>query len=114
MSKTVPPKTLLPKTGLSKAKSTRLSQGAMPVRLDANSKVLIKRAAELSGVPVSQFVRQHVLEAAQRTIGEQQVMKLSLESAQAFATALASNKANAKLSKLFKRHQHLAFRLPKE
>jgi uncharacterized protein (DUF1778 family) len=95
-------------------KSTRLSNGAIPVRLDANSKMLIKRAAELSGVPVSQFVRQHVLEAAHRTIGEQQVMKMSLEAAQAFTAALSSNKANAKLSKLFKRHQKVAFRLPKE
>lgn len=90
--------------------ASRLSNKPIPMRLDEDSKVLVRRAADLSGIPVSQFMRQHVLEAARRTIEEQQVLRLSLEAAENFAAAIAAPaQPNPKLTRLFRRHQHVPF-----
>ncbi|WP_084542375.1 DUF1778 domain-containing protein [Calidithermus chliarophilus] len=96
----------MPKTTTKKASAARLSNKPIPMRLDEESRLLVRRAAMMSGVTVSQFMRQHVLEAARRTVEAQQVIRLSLEAAENFAAALSGPATpNERLTELFRRHR---------
>jgi uncharacterized protein (DUF1778 family) len=52
--------------------------------------MIVKRAAEISGRSVSDFVVAAAQEAASRTIEEAQVIRLSLEDQRAFAAAIVN------------------------
>jgi uncharacterized protein (DUF1778 family) len=64
-------------------KTARIEARIAPPALD-----LVKRAAEIQGRSVSDFVVAAAQEAAHRTIEEAALMRLSLEDQQAFAEAI--------------------------
>ena len=57
-------------------------------RIAPDALVVVKRAAELQGRSVSDFVVAAAQEAAQRTIEETQIIRLSVEDQRAFAEAI--------------------------
>jgi uncharacterized protein (DUF1778 family) len=57
-------------------------------RIAPEALAVVERAAELQGRSVSDFVVAAAQEAAQRTIEEAQIIRLSLEDQRAFAEAL--------------------------
>jgi uncharacterized protein (DUF1778 family) len=67
------------------ARSTRLE-----ARLSPQTLALVKRAAEIEGRSVSDFVIAATREAAQRTIAETHVFRLTLAGQQALAEALGA------------------------
>jgi len=67
----------------STTRSARLEARITPDALD-----IIKRAAEIQGRSVSDFVVAAVQEAAHRTIDDTQLIRLSLEDQRAFVAAL--------------------------
>jgi uncharacterized protein (DUF1778 family) len=66
-------------------RSTRLQ-----ARLSPETLAVVKRAAEIEGRSMSDFVIAAALQAAQRTIAETQVLRLSLADQRALAEALAA------------------------
>lgn len=66
--------------------STRSAR--VEARLSPEALAIVKRAAEIQGRSVSDFVVSAAQEAAQRTIEEVQVIRLAVEDQQALATAL--------------------------
>jgi uncharacterized protein (DUF1778 family) len=66
-------------------RSTRLE-----ARLSPQALAVVKRAAEIEGRSVSDFVVTAARQAAQRTIAETQIIRLSLAHQQELADALAS------------------------
>jgi uncharacterized protein (DUF1778 family) len=66
-------------------RSTRLE-----VRLSPEMLAIVKRAAEIEGRSVSDFVVAAARQAAQRTIAETQVIRLALADQQALAEALGT------------------------
>jgi uncharacterized protein (DUF1778 family) len=81
------------------AKTTRVHARIAPAALEA-----IKRAAELQGRSVSDFMVVAAQEAAHRAIEEAEIIRLSVEDQRAFAEALlnppAPNKALTKAARL--------------
>jgi len=67
------------------ARSARLEARITPEALD-----IVKRAAEIEGRSVSDFVVTAVQEAARRTIDDTQLIRLSVEDQRAFVQALLS------------------------
>jgi uncharacterized protein (DUF1778 family) len=66
--------------------STRSAR--IEARLSPEALAIIKRAAEIQGRSVSDFVVSAAQEAAQRTIEDVQVIRLAVEDQQALAAAL--------------------------
>ena len=67
------------------ARSARLEARITPEALD-----IVKRAAEIEGRSVSDFVVTAVQEAARRTIDDTQLIRLSVEDQRAYVQALLS------------------------
>jgi uncharacterized protein (DUF1778 family) len=57
----------MPKT-IAKPKQSKKTAGTLVVRLDRKSKTLLKKAAELRGISVSDFVRIVTVEQARREV----------------------------------------------
>lgn len=81
------------RTVLGKAKDLPMpSEPTRTARIEAriapDALVVVKRAAELQGRSVSDFVVAAAQEAAQRTIEETQIIRLSVEDQRAFAEAI--------------------------
>jgi uncharacterized protein (DUF1778 family) len=68
-----------------RTRSTRLQ-----ARLSPETLALVKRAAEIEGRSVSDFVVTAAYQAAQRTIAETQVIHIALADQQALAAALST------------------------
>lgn len=68
--------------------STRTAR--VEARLSPEALAIVKRAAELQGRSVSDFVVSAAQEAAQRTIEEVQVLRLAVEDQKALAAAILS------------------------
>ena len=66
--------------------STRTSR--IEARISPNALAIVKRAAEIQGRSVSDFVVAAAQEAAYRTIEETQIIRLSIEDQRAFAAAM--------------------------
>lgn len=66
--------------------STRSAR--IEARIAPEALTIVKRAAELQGRSVSDFVVAAALEAAARTIEEAQIIRLSVEDQRAFAEAI--------------------------
>lgn len=66
--------------------STRTAR--IEARIAPDALVVLKRAAELQGRSVSDFVVAAAWEAANRTIEETQIIRLSVEDQRAFARAI--------------------------
>jgi uncharacterized protein (DUF1778 family) len=68
--------------------STSTTQLNAPISADLYA--MFKRAAEIRGITLTDFVVAAVQEAAQRTIAEAKVIRLSLADSERFAEALLS------------------------
>jgi len=85
------------------AKSSRLE-----ARLSAGALAIVKRAAEIQGRSVSDFVVTAAQEAAHRTIAETDIIRLSVEGQRLFAEAILNPPPpNAALKKAAARHREL-------
>ena len=68
--------------------STRTAR--IEARIAPDALAIVKRAAELQGRSISDFVVAAAQEAASRAIEEAQIIRLSVEDQRAFATAIVS------------------------
>jgi uncharacterized protein (DUF1778 family) len=68
------------------SKSTRTAR--IEARIAPEALVIVKRAAELQGRSVSDFVVAAAQDAARKTIEETQIIRLSIEDQRAFAAAI--------------------------
>ena len=85
------------------AKTARLE-----ARITPDLQALLKRAAELDGRSVSDFVVTAAQEAAERRIEQAQVIRLSLEDQRAFVDALLNPpEPTPALRRAFRRHREL-------
>ena len=77
-------------------------------RIAPEALAIVKRAAEIQGRSVSDFVVAAAQEAAQRAIEETQVIRLSVEDQRAFAEAILHPPApTPALRRAFRRHREL-------
>lgn len=80
----------------------------LEARITTDLHALLKRAAEVQGRTMTDFVISAVQEAAQRAIEQSDVMRLSLSDQMCFAEALLSPpKASPALERAFARRQKL-------
>lgn len=80
----------------------------LEARISTDLHAMIKRAAELQGCTMTDFVVAAVQEAAQRTIEQTEVVHLSLADQERFAQALLSPpQPAAALKRAFDRHRKL-------
>jgi len=80
----------------------------LEARISADLHLMLKRAAELQGRTMTDFVISAVQDAAQRTIEQADVIRLSLTDQECFAQALISPpKPNAVLKRAFARRKKL-------
>ncbi len=77
-------------------------------RITPNALAVVKRAAEITGRSVSDFVVAAAQDAANRTIAETQIIRLSVEDQRAFAEAILNPPEPAPaLRRAFRRHRAL-------
>jgi len=77
-------------------------------RIAPEALAIVKRAAEIQGRSVSDFVVAAAQEAAHRAIEETQVIRLSVEDQRAFAEAILNPPApTPALRRAFRRHREL-------
>lgn len=74
-------------------------------RLSRANKALLKRAADLSGQPISQFLVASALERAQQVIDEHTQTRLSAEAGKRFLELIEDDKPNAALVRAAKRYR---------
>ncbi len=80
----------------------------LEARLPADVYTMLKRAAEIEGRSVSDFVVAAAREAAERTIEKASILRLSAEDQRRFAEAILHPPApNAALRRAAKRHRRL-------
>jgi uncharacterized protein (DUF1778 family) len=80
----------------------------LEARVTPDTLAMVKRAAEMQGRTVSDFVVAAAQEAARRTIAETDVVRLSLEGQRAFAEAILNPPSpTAAMSKAFALHRKL-------
>jgi uncharacterized protein (DUF1778 family) len=80
----------------------------LEARITRASLAVVRRAAEIQGRSVSDFVVSAAQEAAQKTVAEVEVIRLSREAQEKFAALLLiPPPPNAALVKAFKRHREL-------
>ena len=78
----------------------------LEARLPASVYATLKRAAELQGRSLSDFVVSAAHDAARRTIEEERILRLSAEDQQRFAEALLDPRApGRKLKSAIRRHR---------
>jgi uncharacterized protein (DUF1778 family) len=88
--------------------SAPASTARLEARISTELQGLLKRAAELQNRTVTDFVVLAVREAAQRTVEQAGLLRLSLADQERFANALlAPPKANAALKRAFARRRKL-------
>jgi uncharacterized protein (DUF1778 family) len=86
-----------------KGKTSRLE-----ARVSPDALAMVKRAAEIQGRTVSDFVVAAAQEAAQRTIESTQIIRLTLEGQQQFAEAILNPPSpGARLKKTAARYRQL-------
>lgn len=80
----------------------------LEARLPAETYAMLKRAAEIEGRTLSDFVVSAAREAASRTIEQAQVLRLSAKDQRLFAETILNPPApNAALKRMAKRHREL-------
>ena len=88
--------------------TTRVSTARLEARISTDLHAMLKRAAELQGRTMTDFVVSVVQEAAQRTIEQAEVVRLSLADQECFAQAiLLPAKPNPALERAFARRSQL-------
>lgn len=89
--------------------STRSAR--LEARVSEDALAMLRRAAEIQGRTLSDFVVTAAHEAARRTIAETQIVRLSVDDQQALAQALADPpEPNAALRKARDAHRRLVLR----
>jgi uncharacterized protein (DUF1778 family) len=89
-------------------RSTTTSTARLEARISKELHATLKRAAELQNRTVTDFVITAVQEAAQNTIEQTEVLRLSLADQERFAQVLLSPpKATPALKRAFARHRKL-------
>ncbi|SOE71709.1 Uncharacterized conserved protein, DUF1778 family [Burkholderia sp. D7] len=87
---------------------TAISTARLEARISTDLHAMLKRAAELQGRTMTDFVISAVQDAAQRAIEQADVMRLSLADQECFAQALLSPPEPAPaLKRAFARRQKL-------
>lgn len=77
-------------------------------RISPDALAVVKRAAEIQGRSISDFVVAAAQEAANRTVEQAHIIRLSVEDQRAFAAAILSPpKPTAPLRRAFRRHREL-------
>jgi uncharacterized protein (DUF1778 family) len=85
-----------------------MSTARLEARISTNLHTMLKRAAELQGRTMSDFVISAVQDAAQRAIEQADVIRLSLADQETFAQALLSPpEPSAALKRAFARRKKL-------
>lgn len=80
----------------------------LEARIPAELHALLKRAAEIEGRSMTDFVMGAVQDAAARTIERAQILRLSADAQERFARTLSNPpKANAALTRAFARRRAL-------
>jgi len=80
----------------------------LEARITPRALAVVRRAAEIQGRSVSDFVVSAAQEAAQKTIADVEVLRLSREAQETFAALLLNPPPpTAALVKAFKRHREL-------
>lgn len=88
--------------------SASISTARLEARISTDLHSMLKRAAEVQGRTMTDFVVSAVQEAAQRAIEQAEVMRLSLADQDCFARALLSPpKASPALKRAFDRRTKL-------
>jgi uncharacterized protein (DUF1778 family) len=88
--------------------SSIASTARLEARVSPDVHALIKRAAELQGRTITDFVVSTAQEAAQRVIEQTEILRLSLADQHAFAEALlAPPEPNEALKRAFQRRSKL-------
>lgn len=88
--------------------SVSISTARLEARISTDLHALLKRAAELQGRTMTDFVVSAVQDAAQRAIEQAEVIKLSLADQECFAQALLSPpKPTPALERAFTRRSKL-------
>lgn len=88
--------------------SSITSTARLEARISTNLHAMLKRAAELQGRTMTDFVAMAVQDAAQRVIAEADVIRLSLADQECFAQALLSPpQPTPALERAFARRQKL-------
>jgi len=88
--------------------SNRTTTARLEARLPADVLVLLKRAAEIEGRSLTDFVVAAASAAARKTIEEAGMIRLSVEDQQSFAEALINPPPmKPALKRAFKRHRRL-------
>lgn len=87
---------------------TAVSTARLEARISTNLHAMLKRAAELQGRTMTDFVVSAVQDAAQRAIEQAEIIRLSLADQQCFAQVLLSPpRPSAALKRAFARHDKL-------
>jgi uncharacterized protein (DUF1778 family) len=90
------------------AQDTQARTARLEARISADLHATLKRAAEIQGRTMSDFVIASVQEAAQKALDEAEVIRLSLHDQQRFAEAILSPpKPTAALRRAMARHDKL-------
>jgi uncharacterized protein (DUF1778 family) len=88
--------------------TTAISTARLEARISTELHATLKRAAEIEGRTITDFVISAVQEAAQRTIEQSSLIKLSLADQERFAAALLSPpEPTAALKRAFERRKAL-------
>lgn len=88
--------------------SATVAQARLEARISADLHAMLKRAAEIEGRTMTDFVVSAVQAAAQRALEESEVMRLSLADQECFAQALLSPpKPAPALKRAFSRRRQL-------
>jgi len=88
--------------------TTAISTARLEARISTELHVMLKRAAEIEGRTMTDFVVAAVQDAAQRAIEQSSVIRLSLADQECFAAALLSpSKPTAALKRAFARRKKL-------
>lgn len=84
------------------------NKARLEARISSQVHSTIKRAAEIQGRTVTDFVVHAALDAATKTIENDQLIRLSMEGQKAFAEALLNPpEPNEALKKAFEKHAEL-------
>ncbi len=88
--------------------TTTISTARLEARISTELHVMLKRAAEIEGRTMTDFVVAAVHDAAQRAIEQASVIRLSLDDQECFAAALLTPaKPTAALKRAFARRKKL-------
>ena len=92
----------MPARSIAKPRSSKLQSARLEARISQDLHMTVKRAAEIQGRTMTDFVVHALQMAANRTIAQADHIRLSVADQEAFANALiAPAKANAALKRAF-------------